>query len=360
MAIELIDIIKQKNGGTFALLDSNDLLGGIYQVDSLDERNNIPSERRKEGMLCYVKNDTMYQLIGGIDNVNWTVFATTTQDIEVNWEDIINKPTIPTKTSELENDKGYITSADLDDSQNHVHSNMDILSSITQERVSEWDGKADEIHQHDPEYVTYTNASDSNIKTVKDALDKLLYFDLSISLSSTSALNVEKGKTLSNTVFNWTYNKSITSQSFNGQTLDVNARTYTYPDSFNSNKTFTLRASDGTKDFSRNISFNFMNGRYWGVSSLMDLNSSFITSLSNKELSTNRNKTFTVNCGEDEFIFYCIPSSFGVPTFTVGGFSGGFDKISTIEFTNSSGHTENYDIWKSSNNNLGTTTVVVS
>ena len=360
MAIELIDIIKQKNGGTFALLDSNDMLGGFYQVDSLEERNKIPEERRKEGMLCYVKNDTMYQLIGGVDNINWTLFTTMTQDVKINWEDILNPPNIPSKTSELENDAGFITSVDLDTSQNHVHSNMEVLSSITSERVATWDGKADEVHQHEPQFVTYTNANDSSIKTVKDALDKLLYFDLSINLTSTSMLNVEKGTTLSNTVFNWTYNKSVVSQSFNGESLDTSVRTYTFATPFNSNKTFTLTANDGSKSFSRNISFNFMNKRYWGVSTLVDLDSSFIVSLSNSELSTNRNKTFTVNCGNDEHIFYCIPSTFGTPTFTVGGFSGGFDKVSTIEFTNNSGHKENYDIWKSTNSNLGSTTVVVS
>ena len=207
--------------------------------------------------------------------------------------------------------------------------------------------------------VAYSTANDPNILTVKDALDKLLYFDLTISLSSNKSTTLEKGTVIADAVFNWSYNKSIASQSFNGVSLDNTVRSYAYNDSFSTNKTFILKANDGKKDFGKNINFNFLNGRYWGVSDKTTYDSSFVKSLS-KELSSSRSKTFTVNCGEGQYIYYCIPSNFGTPTFTVGGFSGGFNKVETIQFTNASGFTENYDIWKSTNSNLGNTTVVVS
>ena len=209
------------------------------------------------------------------------------------------------------------------------------------------------------EKISYQTSADTNIKSVKDALDKLLYFDLTINLSSNKSTTVEKGTTLSNVIFNWSYNKSVNSQSFNNVNLDASIRSYTYTESFSTNKTFILKANDGKKDFSKSIGFNFLNGRYWGVSNSNTYDSNFIKSLS-KELASSRGKTFTVNCGSGQHIFYCIPSSFGTPTFTVGGFSGGFNKIQTIQFTNASGFTENYDIWKSTNSNLGNTTVVVS
>ena len=207
--------------------------------------------------------------------------------------------------------------------------------------------------------IPYNTASDSNILTVKDALDKLLYVDLSISLSSNVAATLEKGRTINNVTFNWSYNKKVVSQIFNNEVLDKDVRVYAYGTPFNSNKTFTLSANDGTKSFTKNISFNFLNGRYWGVSNSTSYDSVLINNLS-KELSSSRGKTFTVNCGADQYIYYCIPTSFGTPTFTVGGFSGGFNKVSTIKFTNTYGYVENYDIYKSTNNNLGNTTVVVS
>ena len=58
------------------------------------------------------------------------------------YNDLTNKPTIPTKVSQLSNDAGYITNADLDTSQNHVHSNMAVLNGITASKVQEWDNKS--------------------------------------------------------------------------------------------------------------------------------------------------------------------------------------------------------------------------
>ena len=209
------------------------------------------------------------------------------------------------------------------------------------------------------EMVQYSTANDENITSVKDALDKLLYTNLTISLNANVPTTLEKGRVVDEVVFNWNYNKKVVSQSFNGESLGKDVRSYTYNTSFDTNKTFVLSANDGTNNFNKNISFNFLNGRYWGVSNSNTYDSNFIKSLS-KELASSRGKTFTVNCESGQHIFYCIPSSFGTPTFTVGGFSGGFNKIQTIQFTNASGFTESYDIWKSTNSNLGNTTVAVS
>ena len=46
--------------------------------------------------------------------------------------------------------------------------------------------------------------------------------------------------------------------------------------------------------------------------------------------------------------------------FNVGGFDGGFFKVSTQDYTNPSGHTESYQVWRSDNAGLGQTTVKVS
>ena len=76
MAIWLIDTLKQKNNGKFPLIDSNDVKGGFYQADSITERNSIPTERRKEGMFCWVSTlKIVYQLVGGIENSKKAVFS---------------------------------------------------------------------------------------------------------------------------------------------------------------------------------------------------------------------------------------------------------------------------------------------
>lgn len=211
----------------------------------------------------------------------------------------------------------------------------------------------------DADKIMYTTSSDSSISTVKDALDKLLYSDLVINLTCNKSTTVEKGENLTSIMFEWTYSKGITSQTFNGESIDKAERSYLYSGPLTADKTFILKANDGTKDFTKNISFSFLNGVYWGVSTEKTYDSTFVRSLS-KALSKTKNKTITVDCGEGQYIYYCIPSSFGTPNFTVGGFSGGFSKVSTIQYTNMYNHTESYDIWKSTNSGLGTTTVVVN
>lgn len=212
--------------------------------------------------------------------------------------------------------------------------------------------------------ITPVNAANLNeiedkLKAHQKSLDELLYVPLTINLTSNTQTILELGTTISDVVFNWSYNKDIVSQKFNNQALEVSLRTYTYNLPFNSNKNFKLEANDGKGDFNKSISFSFLNGRYWGVSSSSVYNSDFIKTLS-KELSSSKGKTFTVNCGEGQFIFYCVPTRFGNCGFKVGGFEGGFNKVNTIEFTNASGYVESYDIYKSTNSNLGNTTVVVS
>ena len=209
------------------------------------------------------------------------------------------------------------------------------------------------------EMISYNNDIDSNITSVKDALDKLLYVDLSISLNSNTSTILEKGKVAEGITFSWSYNKKIVSQIFDNQVIDQNARSYLYSNALSSDKAFTLIANDGIKSFSESISFSFLNGVYFGVSNKTSYNSTLIGSLS-KELATDRSRTFTVNCKEGQYIYYCIPTNYGTPIFSVNGFVGGFNKVNTIEFRNSHGYIESYDIYKSNNNNLGNTTVVVS
>ena len=76
-------------------------------------------------------------------------------------------------------------------------------------------------------------------------------------------------------------------------------------------------------------------------------------------LASSKARTFPADAGEGEHIVYIIPSSFGTPTFNVGGFDGGFKKAKTIEHTNASGYKQNYDIWQSVQPSLGSTSVTV-
>lgn len=50
--------------------------GGFREVANLTARDAITTQRRREGMMVYVtSNQTTYQLVGGILNANWQIFA---------------------------------------------------------------------------------------------------------------------------------------------------------------------------------------------------------------------------------------------------------------------------------------------
>ncbi len=105
---------------------------------------------------------------------------------------------------------------------------------------------------------------------------------------------------------------------------------------------------------SKSVSIQWFNGVYTGAAVAL----SFRTLT--KSLQGGRAKTFTVNAGAGEYIWYACPDRYGTPSFNVGGFDGGFSKLDTLNYTNPSGYTESYQVWRSDNAGLGSTTVVVS
>lgn len=196
----------------------------------------------------------------------------------------------------------------------------------------------------------------------KKMIDDLAYVPIAINTFTNNINTVEMGSTVTEVVLNWTYNKTPKAATLDTEQIDVNLKTKTLTgQSIKTNKTFTLSATDERdKTVKKTTAISFLNGVYWGVGvASPTLNSAFILSLT-KGLQGSRAKTFTVNAGAGQHIYYAIPTRYGAAAFNVGGFDGGFTKSGTIEFTNGSGYKENYDIYKSDNANLGNTTVKVS
>ncbi len=86
-----------------------------------------------------------------------------------------------------------------------------------------------------------------------------------------------------------------------------------------------------------------------------------VEALASSGLQSSRARTITVTAGVGEYIWYAYPASYGAATFTIAGFEGGFDLItSTLSITNANGVTQNYRLYRSTNPSLGLTTIVVS
>lgn len=111
---------------------------------------------------------------------------------------------------------------------------------------------------------------------------------------------------------------------------------------------------------SKTASIQWLNGVYTGAAAApAAIDSAFIRTLT-KSLQSGKSKTFTVNAATGAYIWYACPVRYGTPNVNVGGFDGGFSKVATLDYTNPSGYTESYQVWRSDNAGLGATTVVVS
>ena len=213
--------------------------------------------------------------------------------------------------------------------------------------------------------------------SIIDALDKIFYplVDPLISLSMSVDDVVENGKvfdsvTLSLELTNNDAEISDFSIYKNNELLitinEIESLNYNFNDNNGVNSDCTYKVivnytlGEENKTIQSSKSIKYMNKVYYGSTNLTTINDSFILSLSNSVLSSTKNRTVKTNILDGQYFFYAIPTSYGTPVFSVGGFVGGFEKISTINFTNINGYTESYDVWKTVQNGLGELTINIS
>lgn len=200
------------------------------------------------------------------------------------------------------------------------------------------------------------------VDDLTDVVGDLSYEPIEITSFGHNAGVKEIGSTATSVTLSWALNKDPESQDIDGTPMSLDARQYTIGTAnLTGNKTYKLTVTDerGTS-VSRTTTVTFLNGIYYGVGAVNtdNTNNAFIQSLT-KVLSDTRVRDFTATANTGEYIFYCIPSRLGTPTFFVGGFEGGFDLLKNIAYTNPSGYEEDYAVYRSVQTGLGKTTVNV-
>ena len=221
----------------------------------------------------------------------------------------------------------------------------------------------------DAENITYTNVDFPAYTDVDKALDaifaKLYYVDPAITsfISTPSTLTYENGQVIEGgVVFNWTYNKDMTTQTLTDCTLaDETVRTATYANDISANKTFTLNCGDGENTASKSISFQFMNKVYWGVSADQDTYSdAWILGLGGSKLATNAKGSYNFTAGTGQYCYFAVPTGWNLNV-KVNGFDTDLDTVvASKSFQNASGYTTTYKILRLHQPSLGTLTAVVS
>lgn len=216
------------------------------------------------------------------------------------------------------------------------------------------------------EDVTYNNPNYSQLTSVDLALDKILdklyYVKPSITSfnMSPSTTQYEKGQTVSNLSFTWSYNKNITSQSLSNCNITLSDRRATYSTPITSNKSFTLTCSDGENTASASKNITFFDKIYWGSKGKSSLTSEFILSLSDNKFATAKAGTYSMTIPTGEYGYIAMPTSFGVlSSVWIGGFEATVLNRGEIDFTNASGYTSKYKIYRTGRAGLGSITMQI-
>jgi hypothetical protein len=209
-----------------------------------------------------------------------------------------------------------------------------------------------------------TSALEARVEALERQMGDISYQEISINSFGHNAGTKEYGETVSSLNLSWAINKAPTNLTLDGVSINVGDRSKSLTGlsvTKDSNKTWRLVATDERgKTSEKTTSIAFYNGVYCGAATApAAYDSAFILGLT-KELRADKKPSFTVTAGEGQYIFYCLPVRMGTCTFKVGVFEGGFELVNTLSFTNASGYSENYYIYKSVNANLGQTTVIVS
>lgn len=296
-----------------------------------------------------------------------------------------------TKTANLElrkpSNTDYVEVSDLNANADLLDAAIGKLSDLKTTQKGNLVQAINEANTHSATIATSTSAG--IVKPSADfdiAADGTLsiYKGMAItSLSLNKASVQEIGTSVTGFDAAWVLNKTPTEQTIivtgagdAAITADVNARSTTAlsgdaADAWASIKSQTknsgmLSVAIHVKDTrgaeeTKAASIQWLNGVYTGAAAApTTIDSAFIRTLT-KSLQGGKGKTFTVNAATGAYIWYACPVRYGTPAFNVGGFDGGFGKVATlVDYTNPSGYTESYQVWRSDNAGLGSTTVKVS
>ena len=261
----------------------------------------------------------------------------------------------------------YATITQLQTTNNNVNNLIDRINTLESSGGSGSGGGGGDIDfSGNAEDVTYNNPNYSELTSVDLALDKILdklyYVKPSITSfnMSPSTTQYEKGQTISSLSFTWSYNKNITSQSLSNCNITLSDRKATYNTPITSNKSFTLTCSDGENTASASKSITFLDKIYWGSKGKSSMTSEFILSLSDNKFATAKAGTYSMTIPTGEYGYIAIPSSFGeLSSVWIGGFEATVLNRGEIDFTNASGYTSKYKIYRTGRAGLGSITMQI-
>lgn len=261
---------------------------------------------------------------------------------------------------------GNVNQGEIDDLTARINTVDETVNDLADEFEAKskiWDATASSFENFLGRYA-------DEMEAIHDAITNFTYEEISITSFGHDAGTKEYGEVVSSVNLSWETNKTPTTLILEGEGIneDRQYEVHVRGDAMSGLSitkdtvhSWKLTATDERGVVAeKTTSITFCNGIYHGAAAApANYDSAFVLGLK-KELRSNKLPSFTETAGAGQYIFYCLPVRMGTCTFKVGVFEGGFELVNTLSFTNASGYSENYYIYKSVNANLGETTVNVS
>ena len=203
---------------------------------------------------------------------------------------------------------------------------------------------------------------DTRLSAIEKDIADLKYKPITVSSFTNNVNTVEIGSTVNSVTLSWKLNKDAVMATIDSTAVDTsqNGSLVLTDLAIKANKTWTLKVSDEREtSASKTTSVTFLNGVYYGAAPAGTIDSSFVRSLT-RTLRSNKLPSFTLTTTTNQYMWYCVPTRYGKCTFMNNNVTGGFFLADTIDFTNASGYTESYYIYRSDYPSLGTKTMTVS
>ncbi len=313
-----------------------DVVSKIYQIYSNEELKDLKY------------TDIMYETLPKINDKTLE-----SGNNELKYADLKELPTINGRELKSGEDFKLLAEADADLSESSTNP---IQNQAVFNKFKEINGKVEE------EFINVKNS----IAELAAELEGITFAKLEILNFSCEPQLAEIGSKVENILFKWKMNKIpknisiLQGDSIIAEIEDLESEEFSLQSSFEENTVFTLKAEDINNTFVvAESELVFTNKVYYGVrEESQNYNWSFVESLSNNQLQTSYENSFEINVGENQYVYYVVPTEYGVTDknfFAYGGSApGGFISVGTVDREyGDSGKKVNYTIWRSSYPNLG-------
>lgn len=205
--------------------------------------------------------------------------------------------------------------------------------------------EADEPSETNDLIVRLAGASEWTVNTslfadVSQLMEKVFPFTISFAGGGI----YEKGS-IRTINFTWDYDRDITSQSVNGETIAIDIRTKQYTDVV-SDSTYNLSAVYDGQTYTKSTSVEFRLKKYYGVSAHETLTDEEVLAL-NASWAARVQSSTVFDCMGGKYPYYILPTSMasGIQ-FWIGGLRNSDWTEEVRDITNTYGHTESYTIFR--------------